>query len=175
MNPLLVLPGRPVVFLAWFAAIAALLLCGWSWVEQPYVRILVWFVNTGNQWAGIPDTLRLTASATQGVIGSAFVAAIALFAATPATLSWKIRWSVASATLLFAVHAMLLTAQVRLAYAALEASRTGPRGFRSGLALIPVEAPTGDVAGAWYWLFPLLTALLWFAAMQRQTNDPPMV
>lgn len=172
MTPVLALPGRPGVFLLWFAAIAALLLLGWSWLAEPYAQVLVRLVNVGSQSAGLPDSLRLTASGTHGAIGSAIVATIALFAATPARdLLWKFGWSALSASLLFAVHAALLTTQVRLAYAGFEAARTGPRGFLSGVALIPVDAATGDVAGAWYWLFPLLTALLWFAAMQRPVRN----
>lgn len=170
MNPILTLPGRPVIFLAWFAAISALLLPGWEWLSQPYAQALVWLVNIAGHGGGLSDSLQLKASGVHGAIGSAFVAAVALFGATPGRdLRWKIRWSGLIALVLYGVHAVLLTAQVRLAHADLEAIRAAPRAFITGQAVDDGvnSIVAGDVSSAWYWLFPLLTALVWFTAMQR--------
>ncbi len=169
MSPAFVLAGRPGVFLAWFAGITALLLPGWNWVSEPYAQGLVWLLNAGLHMV-LPHSLHLTASVTHGALGSAFVAAIALFLATPhRNLVWKIRWSTTVILALVSVHAALLTAQVHQAHASLEAMHETPRRFVSGEAL--VSGAGVDLASAWYWLFPLLTALVWFIAIQRPQEE----
>lgn len=166
MNPVLSLPGRPAVFLLWFAVIAAVLLQGWNWLAAPYASALIWLVNLGS--AQLPASLQLTGTATHGAMGSAFVAAVALFMATPVRdFAWKCRWSATVAVVLFLLHAALLTVQVRFAWATMESMRQAPRAYLSGMAQMPDGMASADIASAWYWLFPMCTALIWFAAMQR--------
>lgn len=168
-NKGVVLLERPTVFLAWFALASAALSPVWQLFAEGYMETLVYIVNAGAALgsAGVPS---LNTTATPAVIGTAFVAAIALFVASPYHgLAWKIRWSTSTLLLLSAVHVILLSVQIRVAAADLEVLREAPHSFTTGRVLMPAAgvAESGGI-GAWYWLFPLLTTTVWFVAMQRR-------
>jgi len=62
---------------------------------------------------------------------------------------------------------------VRSAWATMESMRQAPRAYISGLAQMPGDMASADIASAWYWMFPLCTAVIWFAAMQRGPSGDP--
>jgi hypothetical protein len=167
---------RPFFFLGVFSLAAVFLLPIWIYLSEYYMSGLIALVDVATGCAGVPARFHLSALAGDDVFTPSIVAGVALFIATPdRSARWKLHWIIRLVVLFAIGHAVLLFLQVQISFVhSFNQHLPAQRLLLERPALLPLLQDgliEHLVDLCYYWIYPVLDTLVWFAAVQGRENS----